>query len=92
MFLATGLFVNTDTFTTNPFREIVEHLGDDWRKVSLEYLDWVAARLRHQGVPLETYGDIFRVLEWLHERGAVELQHNDNEHLIKRKQYLGKNF
>lgn len=77
---------NMDTSTINPFKLIVEDLAtDNWRKVTIEYLDWVHALLKPHSVPVATYGDIFKVLEFLAENNAIELQNNEDYHLIKRK-------
>jgi len=83
--------VNSDISTTNPFKIIVDDLSQDtWRKVSLEYLDWIHQLMKPHKIPLETYGDAFKVLEFLAEHGAIELQSKEDYHLIKRGNYLGK--
>lgn len=75
-----------DTSTINPFRAIVGKLEtDNWQKVTLEYMDWVHSLLKPHNLPVSTYGDIFKVLEFLAENGAIELQNNEDCHLIKRK-------
>lgn len=74
------------TSTTNPFKTIVEDLAPDtWRKVTIEYLDWVHALLKPHDIPVSTYGDVFAVLEYLAENGAIELKNNEDYHSIKRK-------
>ena len=77
--------MNLDTSTTNPFHVIVQDLGIGWRKVTLEYLNWVHELLKPHGIPLETYGDTFRVLEYLAENGVIEIQNNDDNHLIRKR-------
>ena len=72
--------------TTNPFKQIVEDLGTDtWRKVTIEYLDWIHSLLKPHKIPVSTYGDIFRVLEYLAENGAIDLKNNEDHHSVKRK-------
>lgn len=83
------LCVNKDTSITNPFKIIVDDLSDNWRKVTLEYLDWVHKLLKPHTIPLETYGDTFKVLEFLAEHGAIELLNNEDHHLIRKRQNLG---
>jgi hypothetical protein len=87
-------FANTDTSTTNPFREIVDKLSlHAWQDVTIEYLEWVAQLLKQHGVKPETYGDVFKVLEFLHENAAVELKDDEDREktLIRKGQNFGKN-
>ena len=78
-----------DTSTTNPFKQIVDDLPQDtWRKVSLEYLEWVSKLLREHNIKLETYGEVFKVLEFLAEHRAVDLEQKEDCHLIRK----GSNF
>lgn len=84
--------VAKDMSTINPFKTIVDDLGiDTWRKVTIEYLNWIHQLMKPHSIPLETYGDTFKVLEFMAESGAIELKTEDDYHLIKRGQYLGKN-
>lgn len=80
-----------DTSTTNPFRVIVEDLPDTWTKVSIDYLDWISTLLKPYNIPVETYGDIFKVLEYLFDSGAIDLVSEDDHNLIRKRQYFGKN-
>lgn len=83
------LCVSKGTSTTNPFHDIVDSLTDQWQRVTLDYLYQIGQKLKPHNIPLETYGDTFKVLEFLAEHGAIELQNNENEHLIRKAQYLG---
>jgi len=81
-----------DTSTTNPFKTIVEDLhADSWQKVTIEYLDWIHSILRPHKVPVITYGDVFKVLEYLAENGAIDLQNTNDYHLIRKGSNFGKN-
>lgn len=77
------------TSIINPFKTIVDDLSSEtWRKVTIEYLDWVHALLKPHKIPVATYGDVFRVLEYLYENKAVDLQNCEDYHLIRK----GTNF
>lgn len=83
--------VNKDTSTINPFRIIYEDLGEDtWRKVTLQYLDWVNSLMKLHKIPLETYGDVFKVLKFMEDGGAIELKNEITHHSIRRGQNFGK--
>lgn len=87
-------FANTDTSTTNPFREIVNKLSPhSWQDVTIEYLEWVAQLLKQHNVRPETYGDVFKVLEFLSENGVVELKDDEDREktLIRKGQNFGEN-
>lgn len=80
-----------DTSTGNPFRIIIADLSEDtWRKVTLEYLEWVNQLLRQHGIALDTYGEVFAILEYLERAGVIEFQHTDDYHLIRKTTYFGK--
>lgn len=85
-------FANTDTSTTNPFREIVNKLSfSAWQDVTIEYLEWVNQLLKEQSIELETYGDVFKVLEFLNEHEVIELKTDEDRHLIRKGQNFGEN-
>lgn len=86
--------VSTDTSTIdNPFKVIVADLSSEtWRKVTIEYLDWVSGLMKPHKIPLSTYGDVFKILEFLAEHGAVQLKNEEDHHLIKKGQDFGKNY
>lgn len=84
--------MNTDTSTINPFREIVDSLADDWIIITISYLDWIHGLLEPLGIPLKTYGDTFKVLEFLSEAGAIDLRAEKEHHLIRKRQYFGENI
>lgn len=73
-----------DTSIINPFKNIVFGLNtESWTKVSLDYLEQTHKLLKAAGVPLETYGDVFKVLEFLYEHGAIDLKQEEDYHFIK---------
>lgn len=80
-----------DTSTTNPFRIIVDKLSDTPAPITLEYLNWVNLVLQQHNVVLETYGEVFRVLEYLADAGVVEIGVTDDYHVIKKVNNFGKN-
>lgn len=80
-----------DTSTTNPFRIIVDKLSETPAPVTLEYLSWVNLVLQEHGIFLETYGEVFRVLEYLADAGVVELDSDNDCHVIKKVNNFGKN-
>lgn len=76
---------NKDTSITNPFREIVQGLESvKWQTVTLDYLDRISALLHKSGVSLSTYGEVFRVLEFLHENGAIILETQGDLHIVRK--------
>lgn len=80
-----------DTSTINPFKIIVGDLhSENWRVVTIEYLDWVHALLKPHNTGVATYGDIFKVLEFLAEHGAIDLQNCEDHHKIRKGSNFGK--
>lgn len=80
------------TSTINPFKIIVEDLpSETWRKVTIEYLDWVHKLLKPHNIEVSTYGDVFKVLEYLAEHGAIDLQNCEDHHQIRKGSNFGKN-
>lgn len=82
------LTVQTSNSTTNPFYEILGELSKDaWIPVTLSYLNKIAKLINVNGTLVNTYGETFQVLEFLRDRGAVELEMLDgsaNMYKIKR--------
>lgn len=62
---------------------------DSWKKVTIEYLNWIHQLLKPHNIPLNTYGDTFKVIEFLADSGAVELKNEFDYHLIKQGKYFG---
>lgn len=78
--------VSSDTSTINPLKIIVDDLSpDSWRKVTLEYLDWVNKLMKQCDIHLDTYGEVFKILEYLDEHNAIELQNDEDCHLIRKR-------
>lgn len=60
--------------TPNPFIQIVGELSkDEWQPVTIAYLHKVSKLLNNDKTLVNTYGQTFEVLEFLRDRGAVEL-------------------
>ena len=66
----------------NPFEVIVDDLTVDPRLVTLQYLDWVALTLSRAGFHCETYGETLDVLEFLHARGVLKLETNEQQEYV----------
>lgn len=78
--------------TTNPFNRIIEDLSlVEYRVVTLHYLDWIRMLLKPYDISPETYGDVFKVLEYLAEHGAVDLQQENELHIVRKGACFGKN-
>ena len=60
--------------TPNPFRVLLATLSDcEWQTVTLDYLNQVAKIVNEPQMIVGTYGEVFKVLEFLAQAGAVEL-------------------
>lgn len=76
--------------TPNPFRTLLTTLSDNtWQTVTLDYLNSVAKLVNEPRMVVGTYGDVFKVLEFLAAAGAIELEPTDNAgvHKIRKKVY-----
>lgn len=73
--------------TTNPFAILLAGLSEtEAQPVTLEFLSWVSATVNEPSVLVQTYGEAFKVLEFLAAARVVELlKIPDTEiHTIKR--------
>jgi hypothetical protein len=53
---------------------LLETLSEtEWQTVTLEYLNQVAKTVNEPQVVVGTYGEVFKVLEFLADAGAIEL-------------------
>ena len=60
--------------TPNPFHKLLAGLSDDkYQTVTLDYLKIVSEIVNEHSVVVQTFGEAFRVLEFLHDAKAVEL-------------------
>ena len=69
----------------NPFEHVVDFIGIDYVPVTLDLLGKVNEFYIVGGIDLQTYGEIFDSLKFLHEHRVIELIHDpdNNRHLVK---------
>lgn len=60
--------------TPNPFHKLLAGLSDtEYRTVTLDFLEQVSQIVNEHSVLVQTFGEAFQVLEFLHDAKAVEL-------------------
>ena len=70
---------------TNPFQWLEANVPSTDIPVDLPMLGLFAKELAKYGVHLSTYGDIYKVLEYLEANNVIELtRHKDNSISIRR--------
>lgn len=67
----------------------MESLGDSWHPVTLEYLKFVHDTVNSVSPIINTFGETFKVLEYLHEHGAVNLELVHKTYRIRKAIYNG---
>lgn len=70
---------------TNPFQWLEAHVPSTDTPLDLPMLGLFAKELAKYGVHLSTYGDIYKVLEYLEEHNVIKLtRQTDSTALIRR--------
>lgn len=70
---------------TNPFQWLEANVPSTDTPLDLPMLGLFAKELAKYGVHLSTYGDIYKVLEYLEEHNVIKLTHQtDSTALIRR--------
>ena len=77
--------------TPNPFKVLLATLDSEtWQTVTLEYLNRVAKIVNEPQMIVGTYGEVFKVLEFLAQAGAIELVPDTTQpgvHKLRKKSY-----
>lgn len=63
----------------NPIKELLYSLGTNTQVITLEYLNRVSDILLKYNVNLQTYGNVFRFLEYLEEKGCIRIDKDNNK-------------
>lgn len=85
------LFTKTEQ---NPFKELCGKLTTNWEIVSLDFLEQVCDIINNVKPIINTYGDAFEVLEYLHNAKVLELKlvaEDSGIYKIRKIEYSGEN-
>jgi hypothetical protein len=78
----------------NPFKELCGKISTEWEVVSLDFLEQVCDIINKAKPIINTYGDAFEVLEYLHTAKVLELKllaKDTGIYKIRKIEYSGEN-